>query len=197
MVTSNPTDWGQRLEDPRIKASITGEDFDDAEAIKEYYSKKIMWNSLRDSKISDYRRTLVQLLQHPKTMLTKREVGMFVTLPYFYEEDQTLDTIAKQYRVTDCPAVKPNLERVQRRLVYIHSTRKWLNRCKNIYYWFADDNQFVYCIQIEEKNVLRNFFEHCILTESSTLFDTHITKVEYPFDYYKMFDYKILKENNA
>ena len=190
--TADPTQWF-RLEDPTVKAKLMGEDFNEAESIKDYYSKKLMWNSLKDSKLSDYRSTLMSLLSQVKTTLTKKEVGMIVTLPYFYEEDQVLDSIAKNYQVADCPVVKPNLTKFQREMVYVHTTSRWINKTKFIFYWFADDNQYVYNIQIEEGNPLRKFFEDAVLTKSTSVFETHISKVDYPFEYYKMFDYKLIK----
>ncbi len=182
-----------RLEDPHVKSQLESEDFNQAEAIKEYYSKKLMWSSLKDTRISDYRSHLVNFLQHPKTTLTKKEVGMVVTLPYFYAEDQVLDSIIKNYRVTDCPRVTPNMSSVTRELVYIHHTSRWINKKKFIFYWFADDNRYVYNIQIEEGNLLRKFFEHTVLTKGTSVFETYISKVDYPFDYYKMFDFKVIK----
>jgi len=188
----DPSKW-YRLDDPNVKAALTGDDFNDAQVIKEYYSKKMMWVNLKDSRLSDYRSNLVQFLSQVKSTLSKKEVGMVVTLPHFYQEDQVLDSIIKNYQVTDCPLVKPNLKKFQRELVYIHQTSRWVNKKKFIFYWFADDNRFVYNIQLDEGNLLRKFFEDIVLTQSTTKFETHITKVDYPFDYYKMFDFRILK----
>lgn len=188
----NPTQWF-RLEDPEVKSRLMGEDFSEAEVIKEYYSKKMMWINLRDSRLSDYRNNLVQFLSQVKSTLSKKEVGMVVSLPYFYQEDQVLDSIVKNYRVSNCPNVKPNLTKFTRELVYIHQTTRWVNKKKFVFYWFADDNQFVYNIQLEDGNTLKRFFEDIVLTKSSTVFDTYINKVDYPFDYYKMFDFKLLK----
>ena len=189
---TDPTQW-HRLEHPEVKAKLMGEDFNEAEAIKEYYSKKLMWTSLKDPKMSEYRTHLMGLLSQVKSTLTKKEVGMIVTLPYFFAEDQVMDSIAKNYRVTDCPAVKPNLKKFQRELVYIHQTTRWINKKKFVFYWFSDDNNFVYNIQLDEGNLLRKFFEDIVLTQSTTKFETHITKVDYPFDYYKMFDFRMIK----
>ena len=189
---TDPTHW-YRLEDPRVKSELTGDDFNEAEAIKDYYSKKLMWSSLKDSKLSAYRTHLIGLLSQVKTTLTKKEVGMIVTLPYFYAEDQVMDSIAKNYLVDNCPDVRPNLKKFQRELVYIHQTTRWVNKKKFIFYWFADDNNFVYNIQLDEGNLLRKFFEDMVLTQSTTKFETHITKVDYPFDYYKMFDFRMIK----
>lgn len=192
MKELDPTQWF-RLEDPTVKAKLMGEDFYEAEAIKEYYGKKLMWTSLKDSRLSDYRTHLMGFLEHPKSTLTKREVGMVVTLPYFYAEDQVLDSIIKKYRVKDCPRVMPGMTTITRELVYIHNTSRWIGKKKFIFYWFADDNQFIYNIQIEEGNLLRKFFEHTVLTKGTNVFETHISKVDYPFDYYKMFDFKVIK----
>lgn len=189
---ADPTQWF-RLEDPSVKAKLMGEDFNEAESIKDYYSKKLMWTSLKDTQMSPYRAHLIGLLSQVKSILTKKEVGMIVTLPYFYAEDQIMDSMAKNYQVIDCPLVKPNLEKLQRELVYIHQTIRWINKKKFIFYWFADDNRFVYNIQLDEGNLLRKFFEDIVLTKSTSIFETHITKVDYPFDYYKMFDFRIIK----
>jgi predicted DNA-binding protein YlxM (UPF0122 family) len=189
---TDPTQW-HRLEHPSVKSQLMGDDFNDAQSIKEYYSKKLMWSSLKDSKMSAYRTHLISLLSQVKSTLTKKEVGMIVTLPYFYAEDQIMDSIAKNYQVVDCPAVKPNLKKLQRELVYIHQTTRWVNKKKFIFYWFADDNNFVYNIQLDEGNLLRKFFEDIVLIQSTTKFETHITKVDYPFDYYKMFDFRMIK----
>lgn len=189
---ADPAKW-LRLEDPQVKAELMGDDFNEAEAIKDYYSKKLMWTSLKDTKMSAYRTHLMGLLSQVKTTLTKKEVGMIVTLPYFYAEDQVMDSIAKSYRVVDCPIVKPNLKKFTRELFYLHSTTRWVNKTKFNFYWFADDNNYIYNIQLEEGNLLRKFFEDLVLTRPSTKFETHITKVDYPFDYYKMFDFRMIK----
>jgi hypothetical protein len=191
----NPNQWF-RLESPEVKARLMGDDFNEAEDIKDYYSKKLMWTSLKDTKLSDYRTHLMSYLAHPKTVLSRKEAGMIVSLPYFYAEDQVMDSIAKNYLVTDCPDVRPNLNKFTRQMVFIHGTKRWVNRKKFIFYWFADDNRFVYNIQLEEGNLLRKFFENVVLTQSTTTFETHIAKVDYPFDYYKMFDFT-LKDKNA
>jgi hypothetical protein len=192
ILQDNPNQWF-RLESAEVKARLTGDDFNDAEDIKTYYSKKLMWSSLKDSRLSDYRTHLMSYLAHPKTILSRKEVGMIVSLPYFYAEDQVMDLIAKNYQVADCPHVKPNLKKFTRELAYVHQTSRWINKKKFIFYWFADDNKFVYNIQLEEGNLLRKFFEDAVLTQSTTIFETHITKVDHPFDYYKMFDFRMVK----
>jgi hypothetical protein len=197
MIADNPAYLGKRLEDPDVQSAVTSDDFNEAVEVKEYFSKKLMWASLKASHMSSYRQNLMQYIQHPKTVLSKKEIGMIVTLPYFYDEDKVLDTISSTYRVENTPRVKPNLAKILRELVFIHTTSRWINKVKQITYWFADDNQYVYTIQVEENNVLRKFFEDIILTKSSSIFETHIAKVEYPFDHYKMFDYKLVKEKNA
>lgn len=192
MSIAEPAMWRQ-LQDPEVKAQLTGEDFNEAEAIKNYYSKKMLWAMLKDGKLSSFRSDLLQLLEHPKSILSKKEIGMFVRLPYFYQEDQILDSIARQYRVINCPDARPNLQKITRELVYIHSTSRWMNKKKQTFYWFGDDNRFVYNIQIEESNPLRKFFEDIVLAKSTNIFETYITKIRFPFDYYKMFDYKLVK----
>ncbi len=193
MSEEDPSHRYKRLENPSVKSALMGNDFNDAVKIKEYYSKKIMWSSLKDSNLSRYRADLMQYLQHPKTMLSKQEVGMLVTLPYFYDEDQIIDSITSQYLTSDIPHVRPNMKKITRELVFLHQTSRWVHRKKTIFYWFADDNSFVYNIQLEEGNVLRKFFEDAVLTKSTSVFETLITKVVYPFEYYKMFDYRLIK----
>lgn len=182
-----------RLDDTRVKAEITGDDWFDAQTISDYYSKKLMWTSLKDSKISTYRSHLLSFLKHPKATLTKKEVGMIVTLPYFYQEDQIYDQLVKYYCTKDVPSPNSNMNKIMRELVYLHQTSRWVNKKKFIYYWFADDNKFIYNIQITEDNTLRKFFEDIVLTKPASIFETHITKEVHPFEYYKMFDYRIVK----
>ncbi len=196
MKAADPHGW-HRIESPQVKAQLDGEDWNDAIKIKDYYSKKLVWNSLSDEKLSNYRASLLQLLHHPKHNLSKKEVGMIVTLPHFYEEDQTLDSIVKSYRVADTPRITPNLGRFARNLTLIGTTNRWLNKTHFNFYWFADDNKFVYSIQLAKDNVLLPFFEDAIMSNEPS-FDTLLTKVDYPFSYYKMYDFKLLKkEQNA
>ena len=187
----------RRLEDPEVKAELAKEDFDDAETIKNYYGKKLMWTALKDSRLSEYRKVLQHLLEHPKTTLSKKETGLIVTLPYFYEEDLVLDTLTKNYLTENTPDVRPNLKKFTRELTFVDQTSRWLNKKRFIYYWFVDDNKYVYNIQIDEGNVLRTFFEDIVLAKPTSIFESHLTKVQHPFDYYKLFDYKIVKEKNA
>lgn len=193
---ANPNVW-IRLESAKVKEEVQGDDWNDAVKIKDYYSKKLVWNTLSDEKLSNYRTALLQLLHHPKHNLSKREMGMIVTLPNFYEEDQTLDGIVKSYRVSDIPRVTPNLGRFARNLTPIGTTNRWVNKKHFNFYWFADDNKFVYSIQLAKDNVLLPFFEDAIMSNEPS-FDTLLTKVDYPFSYYKMYDFKLLKkEYNA
>lgn len=196
MKSADTTAW-YRLESPQVKAELDEEDWNDAIKIKDYYSKKLVWDTLSDVNLTDYRSSLLQLLHHPKHNLSNREVGMIVTLPYFYEEDQILDDIIKSYDVKDPPRVTPNLGRFTRKLTHIATTSRWVNKTDFNFYWFADDNKFVYLIQLAKDNLLLKFFEDAVL-KGDTIFDTLITKVDYPFSYYKMYDFKMLKkEQNA
>lgn len=72
------------------------QDFEQAEAIRRYYSDRLAFNKLKTGKSTEFAEELYSLLSH-QTPAQQQHLGMIYRLPYFYAEDRAHDELAVRY----------------------------------------------------------------------------------------------------
>jgi hypothetical protein len=176
---------------------VTEEDYIQANKIREYYSKKYFWKSLKSNgPQSEYRTNALRLLSiNEGWELTDREVGLFVKLPAFYAEDRIYDSfITKLKTDKNTYSGTVHTEKVET-LEYIDKTMRWQGK-RTVSYWFknADNKLFGYTTSYNHPfNVL---FEEKISTPQKFKFNCGVDNVSDMW-YNSIKSFEILKEENA
>ena len=187
------------IEESRVLDAIDQNVKDRAEAIRKFYTKQWFWNSLSSNRsLSPFRQRAHYLLESRTREVLKKDIGIYVKLPWFYEEDMIYNEFKKDLITTDLPHLSPGRGKSQRRLEFLKTTNGWQGKRRLTRYWFKDDNKFLYSIEIEMQNPLIPFFEEAIFANPTCLFEGFL--VEDRIDrlyYYKLNQFKLLKETNA
>ena len=79
---------------------VTQQDLAQAAAIRKYYGDRILMQTLRHGKVSEFRRKLYGLIKND-LQLEKRDIGLIYRLPYFFQEDMAIDRVVAQTQPCD------------------------------------------------------------------------------------------------
>jgi hypothetical protein len=190
LVESSGT-W-YRLQDPEVKSAVIEEDVSDSEKIKDYYKRKVLLETLKTGNLSSYRKALMSLMENKKEEYTPQQIGLFVSLPYFYEEDSLLENMKSNYSLDSIKRVTPNLAKQIREVNFVTKTKRFINKTRHNRYWFSNDNNELCMIQLPEtNNALINFFESYISKNNRLMLDTPAVAEFYPIPHYKLFDFRL------
>jgi hypothetical protein len=98
----------------------------------------------------------------------------------------------------DIPTVNHNMNKVQIALTFLKTTNGWQGKRRSTRYWFKDEADYLYCIDLEMTNPLMNMFDEAIKERSTCSFETLIQtdRIDQLY-FYKLNQYKLLKENNV
>lgn len=191
------------LESSEIKENITPAIISHAENIRKYYTKKFFWLGLQnDRSVSGFRSRTNYLLENRVRKVKDQDKGIYFKLPWFYDEDMIYDEFKKTLNVARDTisnlSVQDRTKPFTKRLEFLKTSFAWQRKNKIERFWFKDDNNFLYGIEITVDNPLLEMFKETINEQSTHLFQTKI--VEDRIDnlyYYKMHSFKIIKEKNA
>ena len=141
---------------------LTPEYYKTAQEIRDYYSQKFLMLGMGTKELTKFRTELMRYFLDSKENYeyTEDQVGMLVSLPRMYNEDQLLDKLRENYNVSVWRQKESNSTVVRKTLYYIDVNRKknW-DRHGNgrrqdefFNYWFHDENDRLYCIDLEIDN---------------------------------------------
>jgi hypothetical protein len=171
-----------------------------AEKIRDYYTKKFFWRALSEVRpLSDYRRRLINLLENRIQSCKDQDCGIYYKLPYFYEEDVVYEEFKKTLKTDKIASLGSSRQNIMMKsLEFIKTTSSRQRKRNQIRYWFKDDNEFLYGIELTSDNPLLPIFNDYLAGRTSILFETRIAEDRIDNMYfYKMFSYKFVKEQNA
>jgi len=149
--------------------------------------------------LSDYRRRLINLLENRIRNCKDQDCGIYYKLPYFYEEDVVYEEFKKTLKTDSISSLGSSRQNTMlKRLEFLKTSSVRQRKCKQIRYWFKDDNNFLYGIELTSDNPLLPIFDDYIKDRSTILFETRITEDRIDNMYfYKLYSYKFVKEQNA
>lgn len=137
------------------------DDIEEAERLKKYYRDSMIMQALKSSNgvsRSQFRQKLAKLVVND-LVITKEEIGLLMRLPYFYEEDLSLDYVKA---VTDCSMVKNNasMQRTLRECTLTPLKKILVSRRSGDYYhyWFTDTDNTPYNFVVKSDNPLIAMF---------------------------------------
>ena len=185
------------LEHEVVYESITEEDREVAEKIRKYYTKKFFWTNFTQN-ISSFRSRMVLLLETRERNCKDQDCGIYYKLPWFYHEDMIYDEFKKQYNTSDIPNVVYGIKAQKSllKLSYLKSTVCRQRKRKIERFWFTDQ-KYLYCVELDQENPLIDMFRSFLETKDVTIesFRAH-DRID-QMQYYKLFKFNFVKEQNA
>lgn len=166
-----------KLLDSILFKYLTNEDRQQAEVIRDYYSKKLMVSVLRDDRtLTNFRKDLSEYLNSSKYRIQENQMGMVYYLPTLYEYDLNLDKLKDQVNLnTDWNRQQLRHYDCKKQLTPV---TKFLKERKNIevlQYWFRDEENNAVQISINPENPLLHIFDY--------MFE-NVDKIEISGNYY-------------
>jgi hypothetical protein len=182
-----------------VAAKITPEIKVKAEAIRKYYTRKWFWSNLSgDKPLSQFRQRANYLLESRTQEVMEKDQGIYIKLPWFYEEDIVYEEFKKEYITTDLPRIAYSRGSAPIKLTFLKTSKSWQGKRKLVRYWFTNDSKFLYAIDLEMQNPLLSFFEEAIFANPTCLFECVLSENRIDkLYYYRVQSFKLLKENNA
>ena len=147
------------LTDTMLFDRITLQDRDLAMSIRDYYSKKLMMMTLRDQKLTMFRKDLNSFIHSDGKLFKETVMPLVYRLPEFHEYDIEFDVMAneltKQFTepTTDKKITKQRLTPIKK-LVVKHKTAKFNE------YWLKDSHDRMYKLDIPMDNKLAHLWNH-------------------------------------
>lgn len=160
------------LTDNILFTEINQEDRNRADIIRDYYSKKLMVITLREQRISKFRKDLNTFIHGDCKIVKEEMMPLIFRLPEFYDYDiqlqEMFSDLNKQFEDTEDQAYgaayggKKILKPMKKFVVKLR-TNKFSE------YWLKDDDNKAYKIEIPIENKLNHLWEHFFEQESIPL----------------------------
>lgn len=192
-IRDNDSNSYYRIQDKNLIAHLQEEDSDLSNKIKDYYKKKVLLETLKTSYLSDFRKNLIRILDSQTNSYTSKEIGMLVSLPYFYEEDLLLDALKEKLDINTVKRVTPNLVKHDFTLKLEGTSKRFINKKPQKRFWFSNNLNQPCLIMLENNNTLLNFFESYISVNDKITLQANATAEFNPIPHIKLFNFSLVK----
>jgi len=156
-----------KITDRELFNKITPEDRVMADAIKDYYSKKVMmWKLTGNGQLSMFREEMNKLIHSDMLVFKETMIGIAYWLPYFYQYDIVMDVIKSQLTLNHKfehlnKTGAPGTLKLTEKLIPLKRMKRNTKHLKFYEYWFKDTEQNAgVVINIEDKNPLKHLWDH-------------------------------------
>lgn len=153
--------WSLTDHTDKIIAKITDQDRVFAESLVSYYKSKLIMAKLRGDHFTKFKTDLLKYLTDSPTSVTSKFVGMIYKLPYFYQYDMQLIEIFDGAK-SDLEKVPNHLERQDINLSFISKADTGQKKARHYEYWFKDENNLRFLVEVEKYNPIRPLWEKAI-----------------------------------
>ena len=152
------------LTDNILFGEINQEDRDRANAIRDYFSKKIVMITLRGQNLSSFRKDLNTFIHGDCKVFKEELLPLIYRLPEFYDNDIQHDEMFRDFNkhfedTTKLWRGTKTLKPVRKFFINL-KTKKFLE------YWLKDENDRGYRIEIPFENKLNHLWEHFFKQET-------------------------------
>jgi hypothetical protein len=169
---------------------VTSADVELANNIRSYFVKKFTWESLKDpAKITSYKSAALRLLNLNTWELTGQECGLFVKLPWFYDEDLTYSLLSDKFRSAKLEGIPTALEKT---FTLECTSTVWRGRLKQQIFWLVSDDK-LYALYSSYDNPFNQCFELAVKQPLTLNFNYTIERQE-AFCYNKITKFTIKKD---
>jgi hypothetical protein len=168
-ILANPNDRPTKLTDSILFREMIQEDRDKANVIRDYYSKKLMVITLREQRMSKFRKDLSIFVHSDSKMVKEEMMPLIYRLPEFYEYDIGFDDMVRELNTrfefpdnTQAWSGTKTLKPIKKFIVKLR-TNKFSE------YWLKDDDNKLCKIEIPIDNKLNHLWEHFFEQDSVPL----------------------------
>lgn len=166
---------------------VTTEDRTYANKIRDYYSKKIMFWTLKEQRLTQFRQDLSTYIHGDPTKFVEKTLPLVYRLPEFYEYDSSFDDIRTMFENTihdhrrgnsksSVPTTLTPVARFNRTQRKIHIKEYWLKDSANVAYRFI----------LDPKNPLINLWEKEFSKSELNLTVNLVCDSKDDFNYYQI-----------
>ena len=168
-VINNPSSRPTKLTDEILFREMIQEDRDKANVIRDYYSKKLMVITLREQRISKFRKDLSTFIHGDSKVVKEELMPIIYRLPEFYEYDISFDEMVRDLNTrfefpenTQAWSGTKTLKPIKKFIVK-HRINKFSE------YWLKDDDNKLCKIEVPIENKLNHLWEHFFEQDSVPL----------------------------
>jgi hypothetical protein len=168
-ILANPNDRPTKLTDSILFREMIQEDRDKANVIRDYYSKKLMVITLREQRISKFRKDLSAFIHGDSKVVKEELMPIIYRLPEFYEYDIGFDEMVRELNTrfefpenTTAWSGTKTLKPIKK-FVVKHRINKFSE------YWLKDDDNKLCKIEVPIDNKLNHLWEHFFEQDSIPL----------------------------
>jgi hypothetical protein len=168
-ILANPNDRPTKLTDSVLFREMIQEDREKANVIRDYYSKKLMVLTLRELRMSKFRKDLSTFIHGDSKVVREDLMPIIYRLPEFYDYDMGFDEmfrgLNKQFEH------QPKLT-IGGDSITLTPLRKFIVKLRTnkfTEYWLKDSDDKAYKIEIPIDNKLNHLWEHFFEQDSIPL----------------------------
>lgn len=168
-IVSNPSSRPTKLTDEILFREMIQEDRERANIIRDYYSKKLMVITLRDQRMSKFRKDLSTYIHGDSKVVKEELMPIIYRLPEFYEYDISFDEMVRDLNTrfefpehTHAWSGTKTLKPIKKFIVKLR-----VNKFSE--YWLKDDDNKLVKIEIPIDNKLNHLWEHFFEQDSIPL----------------------------
>ena len=165
-IISNPSSRPTKLTDSILFKEMIQEDRDKADVIRDYYSKKLVVITLRDQRMSKFRKDLSTFVHGDSKIVKEEMMPLVYRLPEFYEYDTEFDLMVRdlnkqfEFPINTTAWSGTKILKPLKKFVVKLRTNKFSE------YWLKDQDDKPCKIEIPIENKLNHLWEHFFEQES-------------------------------
>jgi hypothetical protein len=164
-----PDNRPTKLTDSVLFREMIQEDKDRADIIRDYYSKKLMVITLREQRISKFRKDLSTFVHGDNKVVKEEMMPLIYRLPEFYEYDMGFDEMFRDLNKQFEHQPKLTIGGDSITLTPLRKFIVKLRTSKFTEYWLKDVENKAYKIEIPIENKLNHLWEHFFEQDSIPL----------------------------
>jgi hypothetical protein len=149
-----------KLVDRELFSKVTEQDREQANMIRDYYSKKIVMWKLKDQQLTKFREDMNSFIHSNGKVFKEDMYPLVYRLPEFYEYDTQFESISNEHSklITDNPKGKIEKKLKLQKTFNVDSSRTG----KRKEYWFSDENDNLVLMSFRTDNSLLSLLDRCV-----------------------------------
>lgn len=145
------------ITDKILFQNIKSEDVEKTDKIRDYYSKKLMWWTLNEVRLSNFREDMKKLINSDGKIFQENIKPLAYRLPEFYDYDVMFDEMFMEHN-TKGNQTKNNLG-LEKKFTLVKTFARKRRHSHIKEYWFTDENDNLNVINITQDNPLLKLFD--------------------------------------